>query len=217
MIKTGDWSIADLIKYLVAVQSTLSADEIERLCITPAFPKENKEVVASGDIAKVARFKAGDLYEPLDVFRDLGLPVLDWGTKTKWRPSSEEGSPCIQKRLFLALICHFSAKFLFRLGLRRFPPLEAIVQLAGGPDARIRGLALKYFLDNHATRYTDYNSSTFSQIAFIPAVKNKSEYLAKPGEVSYTVSIVKDFFLDECRYSHRQPGRYLDCLLSTPV
>ncbi|KAF7792228.1 hypothetical protein EIP86_003262 [Pleurotus ostreatoroseus] len=134
MIKTGDWSIADLIKYLVAVQSTLSADEIERLCITPAFPKENKEVVANGDTAKITRFKAGDLYEPLDVFRDLGLPVLDWGTKTKWRPSSEE------------------AKFLFRLGLRRFPPLETIVQLAGGPDARIRGLALKYFLDNHANR-----------------------------------------------------------------
>lgn len=91
MIKTGDWSIADLTKYLVAVQSTLAPEELERLSITAAFPKETKEDGPAGEKLKVARFKASDLYEPLDTFRDLGLPVIDWGTKTKWRSSSEEG------------------------------------------------------------------------------------------------------------------------------
>ncbi|KAJ3549086.1 hypothetical protein NM688_g5219 [Phlebia brevispora] len=165
MIKTGDWSIADLIKYLVAVQSTLAPEEIERLRLTPAFPKESKGVVEAGDKAKVARYKASELYEPLDVFRDLGLPVIDWGTKTKWRGLSDE------------------AKFLYMLGLRRFPPLETILNLAGSPDLRIRSLALKYFLDNHATKYSDYRAASYSHIAFIPAIKGKTEFMAKPGEV----------------------------------
>ena len=38
MIKTGDWSIYDLVKYLVAVQATLSPEELERLRLTAAFP-----------------------------------------------------------------------------------------------------------------------------------------------------------------------------------
>ena len=88
MIKTGDWSTSDLVKYLVAVQTTLSHDELERLRMTSAFPKEGNGATETG---RVTRFKASDLYEPLDNFRELGLPILDWGTKTKWRANSEEG------------------------------------------------------------------------------------------------------------------------------
>ena len=88
MIKTGDWSIVDLIKYLVAVQSTLSEDETTRLKMTAAF---SAETTVSGDAKKPQRFRANQLYEPLDTFRKLGLPILDWGTQTKWKPSSEEG------------------------------------------------------------------------------------------------------------------------------
>lgn len=87
MIKTGDWSTSELVKYLVAVQSTLSSEELERLRLTSAFPKEN----SATETGKVSRHKASDLYEPVDSFRELGLPVLDWGTKTKWRSSSDEG------------------------------------------------------------------------------------------------------------------------------
>ena len=86
MIKTGDWSIADLVKYLVAVQSTLSEDEIKRLKLTAAFPKEqssadSKNVVAdakttaNAESKRMERYRADQLYEPLDVFRKLGLPV----------------------------------------------------------------------------------------------------------------------------------------------
>ena len=88
MIKTGDWSTSDLVKYLVAVQTTLSHEELERLRMTSAFPQEDNGATETG---RVSRFKAGDLYEPLDNFRELGLPILDWGTKTKWRANSEEG------------------------------------------------------------------------------------------------------------------------------
>ncbi len=91
MIKTGDWSIADLTKYLVAVQSTLTEYEIERLRLTPAFLKEQTTQDPTPPKGKVPRYKASDLYEPIDIFRDLGLPVIDWGSKSKWRGSSEEG------------------------------------------------------------------------------------------------------------------------------
>jgi hypothetical protein len=106
MIKTGDWSIADLIKYLVAVQSTLSEDEIQRLKLTAAFPKESSitdvkladgKALADANFAgsegkKSERYRADQLYEPVDMFRKLGLPIIDWGAQNKWKPGSEEGS-----------------------------------------------------------------------------------------------------------------------------
>ena len=83
MIKTGDWTVADLIKYLVNVQTTLSAAEMEKLRATSAFIKEGGE--------PKARFRAVDLYEPQDTFRQLGLPIIDWGANAKWKGASEEG------------------------------------------------------------------------------------------------------------------------------
>lgn len=95
MIKTGDWTIAELVKYLVAVQSTLTQAEIDRLGATAAFTKEEQ---AAGDTTegRKTRYKASDLYEPSDVIRQLGLPVIDWGQHPKWRANSEEGGcgPC---------------------------------------------------------------------------------------------------------------------------
>ena len=93
MIKTGDWTTFDLVKYLVSIQATLSPQEFERLRHTSAFPREggSKEQSATGTVRKVQRQKAMDLYEPLDVFRELGLPVIDWGADNRWRQSSDEG------------------------------------------------------------------------------------------------------------------------------
>lgn len=87
MIKTGDWTIADLIKYLVAVQQTLTPLEMDRLRLTAAFPEEATE----GGKNQATKYKASDLYEPSDVFRRLKLPIIDWGSQTRWRPQSEEG------------------------------------------------------------------------------------------------------------------------------
>jgi Protein of unknown function (DUF3684) len=93
MIKTGDWTTYDLVKHLVSIQSTLTPQEIERLQHTSAFPKEGagKEQLPTGPSRKVQRHKAMDLYEPVDIFRELRLPIIDWGAGSRWRPMSDEG------------------------------------------------------------------------------------------------------------------------------
>ena len=110
MVKTGDWiTPPDLIKYLVSVQSTLQPIEIERLRLTPAFPEEvtaEQNQNQGSTLVKVPRFKASDLYEPLDVFRSFGLPIIDWrgkDGKCKWRASSEEGTYTNMAHVFCVL------------------------------------------------------------------------------------------------------------------
>lgn len=90
MIKTNEWTIADLTKYLTSVKATLTAEEMARLRVTAAFPIE---ALTNNSGSALKRCQAKELYEPLDIFRQLGLPVIDWGTRTKWRGSSEEGIP----------------------------------------------------------------------------------------------------------------------------
>ncbi|KAF9650775.1 hypothetical protein BDM02DRAFT_3140374 [Thelephora ganbajun] len=170
MTKTDDWTIPDLIRYLVSVQSTLRPAEAARLRSTPAFPKEattQQTKDEGGILGRVPRFKVTDLYEPLDVFRSLGLPIIDWWGKNgkhKWRSSSAE------------------AKFLFDLGLRRYPPTKVILGIAAKGEPQ-RTLALNYFLDNHAELYMDYTAYAHAKIAFIPAIHRDEEKLAKPLEV----------------------------------
>ncbi|CDO69004.1 hypothetical protein BN946_scf184834.g11 [Trametes cinnabarina] len=166
MIKTGDWTIAQLIRYLVEVQSTLTPTELDRLKLTAAFPRELRPDEKLPDNGRTPRSRASDLYEPLDVFRELKLPVIDWGIHPKWRGNSEE------------------AKFLFKLDLRRYPPLPDIVGLAASQDEKVRSAAFKYLLDNYATRYADYDPAAFANVAFIPAVKDGKPCLAKPLEAS---------------------------------
>ena len=94
MTETSDWTIPDLIKYLASVQSTLQPAEIKRFQHIPAFHKEETTRQGNGTPKKVQKFKASDLYEPLDIFRDLGLPIIDWQGKDgkhRWRSNSEEG------------------------------------------------------------------------------------------------------------------------------
>jgi len=187
MIKTGDWTIPDLIKYLVSVQSTLQSIEIERLRLTPAFPEEaTVGQDKDGDSApnKVPKFKASDLYEPIDVFKSLGLPIIDWQGKDgrhKWRSNSEEGTPDIVE-LSCVLMLPPPAKFLFNLGLRRFPPIEVILGIAAKDEPR-RTIALNYFLDNYMQKYTDYTVDAHANVAFVPAIHRGEKKLVKPLEV----------------------------------
>ena len=101
LIKTGHWTTRDLFKYLISVLPTLRHTEVERLRCTPAFPAEattEQNTNEDGTLREVQKFKASDLYEPLDVFRVLGLPAIDWQGKDgryKWSPDSEEGTPMI--------------------------------------------------------------------------------------------------------------------------
>lgn len=89
MIKTNEWTVADLIKYLVAVRSTLTSEEWARLQLTRAFSRESNITSEPGQ--KQPKYQAKELYEPQDVFRQLGLPLIDWGADRKWRSNSEEG------------------------------------------------------------------------------------------------------------------------------
>ena len=92
MIKTGDWTIVDLVKYLTSVQSTLSGDELQRLKHTAAFLKEaDSDAPNQKPTGKIPRFKASDLYEPSEALRALGLPIIGWGKEHRWKPSSDEG------------------------------------------------------------------------------------------------------------------------------
>jgi hypothetical protein len=93
MVETGDWTTYDLVNYLVSIQATLTSQEFERLRQTSAFPKENagRGQLAAGTSRKVQRYKAKDLYEPTDLFRELGLPIIDWGGNNQWDPTSNNG------------------------------------------------------------------------------------------------------------------------------
>ncbi|KAG8964408.1 hypothetical protein FRC03_001809 [Tulasnella sp. 419] len=164
MINTGDWGVEDLMKYLVAVKTSLKPTELEKLRHTAAFPQEREPNTDSS--SPQMRTTPSELYEPSNVFRVLQLPVLDWGTQ-RWKSKSEE------------------AKILFDLGLRRYPDLPVIIGLMASPDPKIRRTALKYFLDEFYPRYSrSYNPSDFLHLAYIPAVKpDGTHFLARHNEV----------------------------------
>ena len=74
------------------------------------------------------------------------------------------------------------AKFLFNLGLRRFPPAEVVLGIAAKGEPQ-RTVALNYFLDNYIQKYTDYTPDAHANIAFVPAIHKGEKKLAKPLEV----------------------------------
>lgn len=107
MIKTGDWDVHDLIRYLVAVEGSLTQTEIERLKETVAFPKEESEVQANAIdpiIPPRRKYRAQDLFEPSPALRELGLPILAWAATTKWKPSSDEGIVVLPMYIYKKII-----------------------------------------------------------------------------------------------------------------
>ena len=84
------WTTVNLIKYFVTVQSMLTATEFEKLKTSAIF---SKEILPGAKPEQTTRkYRASELYEPLDTFRQLQLPVLDWGIQPRWRTGSEEGA-----------------------------------------------------------------------------------------------------------------------------
>lgn len=161
-IKTGDWTINDLVKYLVSVQATLTEEELRRLKLTSAFVAEGEHTTDDG---KTMRFQPQELYEPCDSMRHLGLPVIAWGTQTRWRGTSDE------------------ARFLFKLGLRRYPPLKTVIGLCASGKEELRAHALKFLLDNLSVHYSDYRPSDFATVSYVPAAKDGKECMTTPKEV----------------------------------
>ncbi|KAJ7874669.1 hypothetical protein B0H14DRAFT_2717085 [Mycena olivaceomarginata] len=161
MIKTNEWSIFELTRYLVEVRSSLTPDEWTKLKMTAAF---SKEASVGGKDQERKQYHAKQLYEPTDALRQLGLPVIDWG-QHKWKSSSDQ------------------AKLLFDLGLMRYPRLDMLIGLCAGPNAQIRPIALKYLLDNLSSRYNDYNPANFYEISYLPALQDGKPVMGTPKDV----------------------------------
>lgn len=168
LIGSGDWDITQLVTYLAANKCTLSSLEIERLTKTAMFPKAGETGSLGKDgKPKIPRYRASQLYEPVDALKALGLPLMDWPGKI-WRSSSEE------------------AKFVFELGLRRHPPVDELLSLASSANTNedIRSKALSYILERHSSVYKNtYSLKTASQFAFVPCVIGGKRMLKSPSDV----------------------------------
>jgi hypothetical protein len=146
---------------------------------TNAFPVE-MSVKEDGTKPAIVRRKPFELYEPVDTMRDLGLPVLDWG-EGKWKPSSEEGMFAF---FGVHIPCSQSARMLFTLGLRRFPPIDVLLGIAAGKSPTNQK-ALNYLLANLGTHYINYDPKAYAGVAYLPAsTPDGRQILAKHGEVS---------------------------------
>jgi hypothetical protein len=75
----------------------------------------------------------------------------------------------------------FVGKFLARLGLKEYPTLEKILELATpSTNTQIHNKALKYFIDHFEERYSrDYNPTEVN-VAFLPC--SDPNIYAKPSE-----------------------------------
>lgn len=84
MAETGKWNITDLIRYLIQVRNALTTEEVTRLEFSAIFAKEGVQ-------SDIIRYCARDLYAPIEIFRQLQLPVIQWDEKSRWQDDSEEG------------------------------------------------------------------------------------------------------------------------------
>lgn len=75
-----------LVKYLVSILNNLEEDEMKILKNKPIWPKEN---LVNSQSTKI-RFVASDLYVPLALHREFGLPLIDW--KGRWSHNTPEGT-----------------------------------------------------------------------------------------------------------------------------
>lgn len=168
LVAAGDWDVTQLVAYLASNKDSLSALEKDRLTKTAMFPKAG-EVGPPGKDGKprIVRYRASQLYEPIDSLKALGLPLLDWPNKV-WRSGSDE------------------AKFAFEMGLKRHPPLEDLLRLASTEteDLKVRDRAFTYLLEKHTSVYkSQYTLKAASQFAFIPSTLESTRSLKKPSEV----------------------------------
>lgn len=160
LIGGGTWSHIELTKYLVSVLPNLSPAELSRLTNTAWLLK--RPHLPSGFTPK--RYLASSLYEPTDALQELGLEILDWTTPSsaktavKWRSTSEE------------------AKFLFSLGLKTFPPISDILQIAA-TDGPYRTNAFAYFMNEYDRYSTVYDPASHQQLAFVPVTSSNGKIL----------------------------------------
>ncbi|GBB83136.1 hypothetical protein RclHR1_00010018 [Rhizophagus clarus] len=156
LVDEGDWDHMQLVKYLSSKFNDLRENEIKILKKKSIWPKESYS-----KSLRVRRYVASQLYTPIPLHREFGLPVIYW--KGRWSRYTQEGT------------------FLIELGLREYPRLQKILELVVPPtDPKIRMKAFKYLTDNFNERYSKNYKSTEVNVAFIPC--RRSNVYAKPTE-----------------------------------
>jgi len=86
-----------LVKYLASMSSDLKEDEKRTLKSKPIWPKENLADSNSDnsnsnereEMKSKPRFIARDLYTPITLHREFGLPVIS--LKGRWSHNTQEG------------------------------------------------------------------------------------------------------------------------------
>lgn len=159
----GKWSHVDLIKYLVSVQTDIPSADYDKLRKTPICPAE-----VQGDAKAIEGklFKVADLYEPLPVLRELGLPLLQW--PGEFRKASPE------------------SKFLSVLGLKTYPGVQDLIPImtkaAAEGDSRLYEKTLQYYITNHYTN--GYRTFPVERVTvpFLPLQDGDLKKLATPTQ-----------------------------------
>ncbi|CAG8599070.1 18033_t:CDS:2, partial [Acaulospora morrowiae] len=154
LVNQGSWNHIRLLKYLVSISSDLKDEDKETLRTSKIWPKqslqgEQKKTTVSN---KEIKFMACELYAPLKEMKEFNLPMISWsGT---WSNYNKD------------------AKFLYMLGLREYPPIDVILQLASSKSERsLREKALNYFLKNFREKYSsDYKPDNIN-VAFLPCTE----------------------------------------------
>ncbi|KAI9654173.1 MAG: hypothetical protein M1831_005527 [Alyxoria varia] len=161
--RSRGWSHIELIKYLVSVWSDIPQQDIALLKKTAICPAQKGE-----DPTKptAQRFKMGELFEPKESLKGLGLNMLQW--PGHYNSYSSEG------------------KFMKLLGLRQYPSAPELVNIMAmahtNMDKTLYETALRYFIDQHsANNYQAFDLSDV-QTAFLPVQGSEKQRVFKASE-----------------------------------
>ncbi|KAH6568144.1 hypothetical protein BASA50_002410 [Batrachochytrium salamandrivorans] len=168
-----NWDQVQLIKYLASVQTKLSGQELSRLKVTPIFLSESTgdASVALDPNTVQPRYRACDLFTPIDSLRSLGLVLLQW--TGRWRPESLE------------------ARFMRELGLVQHVPIDNLIHnTASASSTESRMAWLQYFISNYSTIYNLVYRPESITTPFLPIIGSTSLAIPTMCFSDPTVAIV---------------------------
>lgn len=151
------WDQVQLIKYLTGVQDKLTRAEWNQLAETPLFLSKG------GESEKAEMFLASELYVPRESLKLLGLKLLEW--KGRWKSGSDE------------------EKFLDKLGLKHFIPLNEFFNIITSSENQKRILLIDYFAAQFDLFYQPYYNPLKCLTPFI---------LTEDGELKIPMQVFSD-------------------------